>query len=133
MSRVIQAQALVLESLVNHRLLPGMTHVLSLPELALSDENEEIILVDDRNVSQLRFSSRVRIITKEELENLAPDFPKAVLEFLSPEHIEEKISVRLRLYIAFPSHGLLPSSELVVTFFDRDPLSTTAPTHILSF
>lgn len=133
MSREIRAQALLLESVLNHRPLPGMTEVLAMPNLHFGDDNSQIILVDDRNVSDIHFPSRVRIMTRDELKSLAPDVPPQVFEFLSPEHFPEKISVRLRLSVAFPGHGLVPSGEIVATFYDRDPLTATEPTHVIAY
>lgn len=133
MSREIRAQALLLESVLNHRPLPGMTEVLAMPNLHFGDDNSQIILVDDRNVSDIHFPSRVRIMTRDELKSLAPDVPPQVFEFLSPEHFPGKISVRLRLSVAFPGHGLVPSGEIVATFYDRDPLTATEPTHVIAY
>ena len=133
MSREIRAQALLLESVLTHRPLPGMTQVLALPDVAFGDDKDQIILVDDRSASELSFPSRVQIMTRDELESLAPDVPPQVFEFQAPEHFPGKISVRLRLSVAFAGHGLVPSGEIVATFYDRDPLTTTEPTHVLAY
>ena len=37
------------------------------------------------------------------------------------------------LSVAFPGHGLVPSGEIVATFYDRDPLTATEPTHVIAY
>ena len=133
MYREIRAQALLLESVLTHRPLPGMTQVLAVPDYAVGDDNGQIILVDDRSSSELGFPSRVSIMTRDELESLAPDDQLRILEFQPPEHFPGKISVRLRFSVVFPGRGLVPIGEIVATFHDRDPLTATEPTHVLAY
>ena len=133
MSREIRAQALLLESVLTHRPLPGMTHVLAMPDVVFGDDNSQIILLDDRSSSELSFPSRVHVMSRDELESLAPDDPPQVFEFQLPEQFPGKISVRLRLSVPFPGHGLVPSGEIVATFYDRDPLTATEPTHVMAY
>jgi len=133
MSREIRAQALLLKSLLTRQPLPGMTQPLAMPDAAFEDDNSQIILLDDRSSSQLGFPARVRIMSRDELQSLAPDSPPRLFEFQPPEQFPGKISVRLRLSIIFPGHGLVPDGEIVATFYDRDPLTATDPTHVLAY
>lgn len=133
MTREIRAQALLLESVLNQRPLPGMTQVLTVPDGVPGNDNDQIILVDDRDPSELNFPSRVSIMTRDEMESLAPDDRMRIFEFQQPEHFPGKISVRLRLSVASPGRGLLPVGEIVATFYDRDPLTAIEPTHVVAY
>jgi hypothetical protein len=133
MSREIRAQALLLESLLTHQPLPGMTQLLAMPDVAFEDDNSQIILLDDRSSSELDFPPRVRLMSQAELQTLGPESPPQFFEFLPPEQFPGKISVRLRLSVLFPGHGLVPGGEIVATFFDRDPLTATDPTHVMAY
>ena len=133
MSREIRAQSLLLESVLTHRPLPGMTQVLAVPDYPVGGEDGHIILVDDRSSEELGFPSQVSVMTRDEMESLPPDERQRFFEFLPPEHFPEKISVRLRLSIAWPGRGFLPVAEIVATFFDRDPLTAVEPTHVMAF
>lgn len=133
MSREIRAQALLLESVLNHRPLPGMTQVLAVPDDALGNDNGEIILVDDRDPSGLGFPSLVNVMSRNEMESLALDSGLRIFEFQPPEHFPEKISVRLRLSVMWPDRGLVPVGEIVATFHDEDPLTAVEPTHVVAY
>jgi hypothetical protein len=110
-----------------------MTQVLAVPDYPVGDDNGQIILVDDRSSSELGFHSQVSIMTKDEMASLASDEQQRIFEFLPPEHFPEKISVRLRLSIAWPGYGFLPVGEIVATFYDRDPLIAVEPTHVMAY
>jgi len=133
MSREIRAQALLLESVLNNRPLPGMTNALTVPNNVVSGNDGQIILVDDRSPSELSFPSQVKIITRDDMESLASDNQLHVFEFLPPEHFPGKISVRLRLSVMWPGRRLLPAVEIVATFNDQDPLTAVEPTHVVAF
>jgi hypothetical protein len=133
MSREIRAQALLLESLLTRQPLPGMTQPLAMPDAVFEDDDSQIILLDDRSPSQLRFPARVRVMSTAELQSLSPDSPPPLFQFQPPEQFPGKISVRLRLLALLPGHGLLPGGEIIATFYDRDPLTTTDPTHVMAY
>lgn len=132
MSREIRAQALLLESILTKQPLPGMTHILSFPE-SLADNNRSIFLLDNRHPSKLDFPADVIIVTKDEMEDLAPDVRRLVYEFQPPEQFPKKVSVRLRLSVTFSDQGLVPVGEIVATFDDSDPLIGVEPTHIVAY
>ena len=132
MSREIRAQALLLEAVLTHQPLPGMTHVLGVPD-AVSDDTGQVILVDDRSSSELGFPSQVSIMSRNEMESLVLDNQLRIFEFQPPENFPGKISMRLRISVAWPGHGILPVGEIVATFYDRDPLTAVEPTHVVAF
>ena len=132
MSREIRAQALLLEAVLAHQPLPGMTQVLAVPD-AVSDDTGQVILVDDRSSSELGFPSQVSIMSRNEMESLVLDNQLRIFEFQPPENFPGKISMRLRISVAWPGHGILPVGEIVATFYDRDPLTAVEPTHVVAF
>ena len=126
MYREIRAQALLLESVLTHRPLPGMNQVRSLPSLKTGDEDIQIILVvDDPSSTELSFPSEARTVTKDELESLGPRNQLQVLEFQPSDSNPGEISVRLWLSVDMPGHGFVKIEEIVATFHDRDPLTAT--------
>ena len=133
MSREIRAQSLLLDSVITHQPLPGMTQAFGLPDYPVGDDNVHIILVDDRPSSELDFPSQVDIMTRDEMMSLTPDDKQRIFEFLPPEKFPGKISVRLRISIQLPDHGLIPVGEIVAPFHDRDPLTAAEPTHVLAY
>ncbi len=133
MSREIRAQALLLESVLTHRPLPGMEQAIFLPDLAPGNDDSQLILVDERDPTKLGFPGQLNIMTKDEFASLAPNDQLQIFEFQPPEQFPGKISVRLRLSVAFPGHGFVPSGEIVATFFDQDPLTATDPTHVVAY
>lgn len=134
MSRETQAQALLLESVLTQTPLPGLDRVLAFPDLGpLAGDDGEILLVDDRDPSELDLPARVRVVGSEEMDAVsAREGLTPVLEFLPPEAMEGKVSVRLRLSRAGGGQTL-PLGEIVATFADRDPLTAVDPTHVLAY
>ncbi len=127
----MRAQALVLESVLKNQPLPGMSQAMFIPDLISGTNSDQLILVDDR---ELDLPAGVRVMRHSELESLTPaNKPPQILEFLKPEQFPEKISVRLRHSVFWQDHGYVPSSEIVATFFDRDPLTTTKPTNLVAY
>ena len=130
MARKKRAQALLLESVLNGKPLPGMDRVLTFPELEAGSDT--VLLVDDRDPAELELPSQVRLAGSNEIENAKTrQRYTPVLEFLDGEAMPGKVSVRLRLSRA-GGGDVLPLGEIVATFADTDPLTAAEPTHVRS-
>lgn len=133
MSREVRAQALVLESLLNNRPLPGLDRSVGLVGGASREGDVGMVLVDDRDLSDLDFPAQIRVVTRDEFETIRHEERMEFLEFLQPEHFPGKISVRVQRSIALPNGDRVPVEGIVATFDDRDPLTAVEPTHVLAF
>ena len=130
--REIRAQALVLESILAHRPLPGIDRAVFFPGLGLRDDDPQIVLVDDRDPSDLGFPSQLRIISRDSLDTIRSERELRLLEFLQPEHFPVKISIRVQLSIALPNDAPAHIEGIVATFDNRDPLGAVDPTYVLA-
>ncbi len=119
MTREHRAQALVLQSVLANRPLPGMQEAVGFSEI---EEDAELALVDDRDPSDFDLPPHVRLVSTADLATLAAEGRLLVLQFAEPEPFPGKVSVRLRLSVVLPEHGQVPLEELVTTFIDSDPL-----------
>jgi hypothetical protein len=133
MTRQTRAQALVLESILLHRPLPGIGRVVAFSGIGPGESGSQILLVDDRDTSDLGLPSQLRIMSHTEFATFHPDEQVRVLEFLTPEEFPGKISVRVQMSIAVPNEGLFPVEGMVATFADRDPLRAVEPTSVMAF
>jgi hypothetical protein len=133
MTRETRAQALVLESILTHRPLPGVDRAVSFLDLGLHNHDPQVVLVDDRDPSELGFPSQLRIISRDKLDTIRSERELRLLEFLQPEHFPGKISVRVQLSIALPNDDPMPLEGIVATFNDSDPLTAVEPTHVLAY
>ena len=132
-SREIRAQALLLDSVLTHRPLPGIDRAVVFPDLSPVEDATQVLLVDDRDPSTLDFPSQVRVISRDELDTIRAEADQLpVFEFLQPEQFPGKLSVRLRISMAFPDR-IAPLGEIVATFDDREPLAAVDPTHVLAY
>ena len=133
MARKKRAQALLLESVLNGKALPGADRVLTFPELESLRGEDPVLLVDDRDTAELDLASQLRLVGRSELENARTrQSYTPVLEFLDGEAMPGKVSVRLRLSRA-GGGDVLPLGEIVATFADTDPLTAAEPTHVLAY
>jgi hypothetical protein len=134
MSREMRAQALVLESMLMHRPLPGINRAVIFPDFDLVQDVTQVMLVDERDPSSLGFPSQVRVTGRAEAEKIrAVEEQVLVLDFLQPEQFPGKLGVRLRASLAFPDRDPAPLGEIVATFDDCDPLVAVDPTHVLAY
>lgn len=133
MTRETRAQALVLESILMHQPLPGMDRVLTFPDLGRRADDAQVVLIDDRNPSELGFPTALRMISRDELDTIRSEAGLRYLEFVEPEPLPDKISVRVQLSVASPDGGFVPLEGMVATFDDSDPLSAVEPTNVVAF
>lgn len=131
--RQVRAEALLLESIITHRPLPGIDRVVTLPDLGGDVGAARVVLVDDREPSGLGFPPQIRVVDGETLKTLSSEHELPVLRFLQSEVLDGKITVRLQLSIALPNEDLIPVEGIVATFNDSEPLTAVEPTHVLAF
>lgn len=131
--RQVRAEALLLESIITHRPLPGIDRVVTLPDLGGDVGATRVVLVDDREPSGLGFPPQIRVVDGETLKTLSSEHELPVLRFLQSEVLDGKITVRLQLSIALPNEDLIPVEGIVATFNDSEPLTAVEPTHVLAF
>ena len=131
--RQVRAEALLLESIITHRPLPGIDRVVTLPDLGGDVGAARVVLVDDREPSGLGFPPQIRVVDDETLKTLSSEHELPVLRFLQSEVLDGKITVRLQLSIALPNEDLIPVEGIVATFNDSEPLTAVEPTHVLAF
>ena len=131
--RQVRAEALLLESIITHRPLPGINRVVSFPDLGPDTGAGAVVLVDDREPSGLGFPPQIRIVDDETLKTLSSEHELPVLRFLQAETVQGKITVRLQLSIALPTGDPVPLEGIVATFSDSDPLTAVEPTHVLAY
>lgn len=131
--RQVRAQALLLESIITHRPLPGIDRFVTLPDLGSDIGAASVVLLDDREPSGLGFPPQVRVVNDETLKTLSSEHELPVLRFLQSEVLDGKITVRLQLSIALPNEDPIPVEGIVATFNDSEPLTAVEPTHVLAF
>ena len=122
-----------MESILMHQPLPGMDRVVTFPDLGRRADDAQVVLIDDRDPSELGFPPQLRIISRDELDTIRSEEGMRYLEFVEPEPLPDKISVRVQLSIASPDEGLVPLEGMVATFDDSDPLSAVEPTSVVAF
>jgi hypothetical protein len=110
-----------------------MDRVVTFPDLGRRADDAQVVLIDDRDPSELGFPPQLRIISRDELDTIRSEEGLRYLEFVEPEPLPDKISVRVHLSIASPDEGLVPLEGMVATFADSDPLGAVEPTSVVAF
>jgi hypothetical protein len=123
----------VFESILSHRSLPGLGRAVTFSGIGPGKADSRIIIVDDRDVSDLEFPSHVGIMSHTDFATFRPDEKVRVLELLTPEEFSDKLSVRVQMSIFVPNEGLFPVEGIVATFMDQDPLRAVEPTSVMAF
>lgn len=131
--RRVRAEALLLESIITRRPLPGIDRVVSFPDLGSDVGAATVVLVDDREPSTLGFPTPIRVVDDETLKALSSEHEMPALRILESEVQQGRITIRLQLSMALPSEDPIPVEGIIATFSDSDPLTAVEPTHVLAF
>jgi len=110
-----------------------MDRILTFPDLGHRADDAQVVLIDDRNPSELGFPPEIRIASRDELDTIRSEEGLRYLEFVEPEPLPDKISVQVQLSVASPDGGFVPLEGMVATFDDSDPLSAVEPTNVVAF
>ena len=134
MSRQARAQAMVLRSLLKGEVLPGSGGAILFPDLGLFPDAGRVVFVDDRVRDSLELGAGVLVARPgEPPPPSAADEATLIFEFLPPEPVPGRVSVRLRVSVARGDGGPTPLGEVIAVFQDRDPLAVVDPPSVLSF
>jgi hypothetical protein len=122
-------QDLLLEHVLTSVALPGRTAPLSFPDLEYVLQSDERLLLGDGYCGA---SERVTVV--DSIVGRATDGPTGFLHFESPQEEAGRVTLRLRVLLAFPDAEPLPLGELIATFAPKGTGWTTVePTHALAF
>ena len=120
-TRQVRAEALLLESVVTQRPLPGIDRVVTFPDLVPTSVREQAVSSTIESHRGWDFHLRSASSTTRRSRHSSSEHELPVLRFVQAEVVQGKITVRLQLSIALPNDDPIPIEGIVSTFTTAIP------------
>jgi hypothetical protein len=132
MSREAHARSLVLASVLEGTPIPGSDGPIAFPDLATYPNARRVLLADPA-VGDIDVPAGLAVSPPGEAVPADAGGAALLFEFLPPEPMGGRISVRLRISLSQADGTRAPLGEVLATFEDRDPLSLASPPTVLAY